>query len=114
MAAYIVARVDVQDWDKYREYMRHTPRIIDKFGGKFVARGGEMVTLEGEPEKLRVVLIEFPTIEHAKGFYNSPEYKRTKKLRDGAGAAQFVAIDGYPIEEWRKTAAESAGLGLQT
>jgi uncharacterized protein (DUF1330 family) len=112
MAAYIVARVDVQDWDKYREYMRHTPRIIARFGGKFVARGGEMTTLEGEPETLRLVLIEFPTLKQAKDFYDSPEYKRTKKLRDGAGAAQFVAIDGYPVEEWTKAAAESARLSL--
>jgi len=39
VAAYIVAHVDVEDWDAYREYMRHTPRVIQKFGGRFIARG---------------------------------------------------------------------------
>jgi len=57
MTAYIVAHVDIQDWDAYREYMRHTPRIIEKFGGRFIARGGEPVTLEGPEETLRIVLI---------------------------------------------------------
>jgi uncharacterized protein (DUF1330 family) len=112
MAAYIVARVDVQDWDKYREYMRHTPRIIQRFGGRFIARGGEMTTLEGPAETLRLVLIEFPSMEQAKAFYNSPEYKRTKKLREGGGSAQFVAIDGYSIDDWTKVAGESERLSL--
>lgn len=105
-----MARVNVQDWDRYREYMRHTPRIIARFGGKFIARGGDMITLEGEPETLRLVLIEFPSLKNAREFYDSPEYKRTKKLREGAGAAQFLAIDGYPVEDWTKSAAESARL----
>jgi len=112
MAAYIVARVDIQDWDKYREYMRHTPRVIQQFGGRFIARGGETLALEGPPETQRLVLIEFPSLEQAKAFYNSPEYRRAKRLREGAGSAQFVAIDGYPIEEWNKAAADSARLSL--
>ena len=110
MAAYIVARVDVRDWEAYREYMRHTPRVIQKFGGRFIARGGAMVTLEGPEETLRVVLIEFPSIEQAKAFYDSPEYARTRRLREGGGEAQFVAVDGYPAEEWDKAARESADL----
>ena len=110
MAAYIIARVNVRDWGAYREYMRHTPRVIQKFGGRFIARGGEMVTLEGPEETLRVVLIEFPSIERAKAFYNSPDYARTKRLREGGGEAQFVALDGYPAEEWEAAARESADL----
>jgi uncharacterized protein (DUF1330 family) len=110
VAAYIIARVNVTDWEAYREYMRHTPRVIQKFGGRFVARGGETVTLEGPEEALRVVLIEFPSIEQAKAFYNSPEYARTKRLREGGGEAQFVAVDGYPSEEWERVARESAAL----
>jgi uncharacterized protein (DUF1330 family) len=110
MAAYIVAHVNIEDWDAYREYMRHTPRVIHKFGGRFIARGGKTVTLEGPEETLRVVLIEFPSIDHAKSFYNSAEYAQTKTLRDGAGAAKFVAIDGYSIEQWQESVRESETL----
>src|ERR1043165_6930945 len=112
VGGYIVARVDVRDWEAYREYMRHTPRVIQKFGGRFIARGGETVTLEGPEEALRVVLIEFPSLEQAKAFYQSPEYAQTKRLREGGGEAQFVAVEGYPAEEWEKAARESADLEL--
>ena len=110
MPAYLIARVDITDWERYREYMRHTPRVIQSFGGHFIARGGETITLEGPVEEDRVVVIEFPTFQQAKAFYESPEYKRIKKLRDGAGAAQFVVVDGHSVDEWNRVAAESAKL----
>jgi len=112
MAAYIVARVDVKDRQAYAEYMRHTPRVIRQFGGRFIARGGEMLTLEGSDETLRLVLIEFPSLAQVKAFYHSPEYKRTRRLREGGGSAQFVAIEGYAADEWEKAVAESERLSL--
>jgi uncharacterized protein (DUF1330 family) len=94
MAAYMIARVNVTDWDKYSEYIKVTPGIIAKFGGRFIVRGGETVTLEGPEEKWRMVVVEFPDLEKAKEFYYSPEYTAAKKIREGAALAQFVAIDG--------------------
>ncbi len=94
MAAYMIARVNVTDWDRYNEYIKVTPGIIAKFGGRFIARGGETVTLEGPEEKWRMVVVEFPDLEKAKEFYYSPEYTEAKKIREGAALAQFVAIDG--------------------
>jgi uncharacterized protein (DUF1330 family) len=55
MAAYMIARVNVTDWDQYNEYIKVTPGIIAKYDGRFIVRGGEMVTLEGPEEKWRVV-----------------------------------------------------------
>lgn len=107
MTAYLLAHVDVKDWNAYKEYMKHTPRVIKQYGGTFLARGGETVTLEGDEETLRIVLIEFPTLEHAKNFYYSAEYKEIKKLRAGGGSAKLVAIDGYPIEKWEADVKES-------
>ena len=94
MAAYMIARVNVTDWDKYNEYIKVTPGIIAKFGGRFIARGGETVTLEGPEEKWRMVVVEFPDLEKAKEFYSSPEYTDAKKIREGAALAQFVVISG--------------------
>ena len=94
MAAYMIARVNVTDWDKYNEYIKVTPGIITKFGGRFIVRGGETVTFEGPEEKWRIVVVEFPDLEKAKEFYYSPEYTDAKKIREGAALAQFVAIDG--------------------
>ena len=94
MAAYLIARVNVTDWDKYREYMQLTPGVVEKYEGKFIARGGEIATLEGSEETQRLVLLEFPSLEKVKEFYNSPEYQDAKSLRKGAATAQFIAIDG--------------------
>ena len=94
MAAYIIARVEVTDWERYREYTKATPEAIARYGGKFVVRGGEIVTLEGDPENRRLVVIEFPTLERAQEFYHSPEYTRVKALRSGAAVGQFLAVQG--------------------
>ena len=97
MPAYLIARVHVSDWERYREYTKATPPAIEKYGGRFIVRGGETITLEGPPETGRVVVIEFPSLDQAKAFYHSEEYSRAKKLRQGAATGQFLAIEGYAM-----------------
>ncbi|MEJ2728146.1 MAG: DUF1330 domain-containing protein [Deltaproteobacteria bacterium] len=94
MAAYMIARINVNDWDQYNEYMKVTPGIIAKYGGRFIVRGGETVTLEGPEEKWRIVVVEFPDLAKAREFYYSPEYTDAKKIREGAALVQFVAVSG--------------------
>jgi uncharacterized protein (DUF1330 family) len=94
MPAYIIGRIQVTDKVQYAEYIKATPAIIAKFGGHFIARGGESATLEGPEETSRMVIIEFPTLNDAKAFFYSEEYAEAKKLREGAAVAQFVVIDG--------------------
>jgi uncharacterized protein (DUF1330 family) len=108
MPAYLVVRVDITDPERYREYMRHTPRIIAEHGGRFIARGAEPVTLEGPPSNQRVVVIEFPSMEQAKAFYASPDYTRARSIRAGAGAAHMVAVEGYADADWQAALAASA------
>ena len=94
MTAYVVGRVEVTDPDRYKEYMKKTLGVIEKYEGKFIVRGGEVVTLEGSEETRRMVVIEFPSLEKAKEFYHSSEYQDAKKRREGAASAQFLAVDG--------------------
>jgi len=94
MLAYVIARVKVTDWDKYDEYLEVTPGTIAQYGGRFIARGGEMATLEGPEETRRLVILEFPSLAKAKTWYNSKEYQNAKKLRAGAAKGSLVAIDG--------------------
>ena len=94
MAAYMIARINVNDWDQYNEYIKVTPGIIAKYDGRFIVRGGETVTLEGPEEKWRIVVVEFPDLAKVKEFYYSPEYTDAKKIREGAALAQFVAVSG--------------------
>ena len=110
MPAYLIARVEITDPAKYREYAKRTPGVIAKFGGRFVVRGAEVVTLEGTPDPRRVVVIEFPTLAAAKAFYASPEYAKAKAFREGAGVGQFIAVDGYSRDAWALALAESVAV----
>ena len=94
MAAYIVGQVEVTDWEQYKVYMASTAGVIEKYDGKFISRGGEVVTLEGPEQTRRMVILEFPSMEKANGWYESPEYQASKKLREGAAVASFIAVDG--------------------
>ena len=94
MAAYMIAAIVVTDLDQYKKYIDRTPSVIDRYGGRFIARGGETVTLEGPAETRRIALVEFPSLEQAKAFYNSPEYQEVKKLREDAAVVHLVAIEG--------------------
>jgi uncharacterized protein (DUF1330 family) len=108
--AYIVARIQVTDWGRYGEYVKHTPRVIAQFGGRFVVRGAAATVLEGPDDGLRTVIIEFPSLEKAKAFYASAEYQAVKGLRDGAGSGTFVAIEGYDPSAWAQSLAASQAL----
>lgn len=92
--AYVLVQVDVTNAPQYADYTKLSPGIIEKFGGRFLARGGRTVTLEGSPARGRVVVVEFPSFERAQEFYDSQEYQAAKKVRDGAATAQFVLIEG--------------------
>jgi uncharacterized protein (DUF1330 family) len=92
--AYLLVQVDVVNVQAYQEYSKFSPGIVAKFGGRYLARAGRTVTLEGPPARSRVVVIEFPDMARAQAFYNSPEYVAARKLREGAGAAQFIVVEG--------------------
>ena len=94
MSAYVIARVQVTDADEYRKYTSVTPGVIAQYGGRFVARAGEVVTLEGPEETHRVVVLEFPSLDAAKEWYHSPEYQEARKLRLGCATGTLIAVDG--------------------
>ncbi|MDB5478978.1 MAG: hypothetical protein JWO83_31 [Caulobacteraceae bacterium] len=108
--AYLIARVQVNDWDRYREYMKHSPRVIAQFGGRFIVRGGETAVLEGEDDGRRTIIVEFPSLEQAKAFYASPEYAAVRSLREGAGTGTFTAIEGYDPAAWAEVVTASNAL----
>ena len=92
--AYMLVQVDVTNASQYAEYTKLSPGIIEKFGGRFLARGGRTATLEGMPARSRVVVVEFPSFERAQEFYNSQEYQAARQVRAGAATAQFVLVEG--------------------
>ncbi len=94
MPAYVILRIAVHDSEKLKAYQKVAPSIIEQYGGKLLARGGEVVSLEGAADNRRTVIIEFPTIEKAKSFYLSPEYTEAIILRKGAADFESIAVEG--------------------
>ena len=94
MPAYIVVETDIHDPEQYELYKQATPDAVAAGGGRFIVRGGELAVLEGDWQPTRLVLLEFPDLEAAKRFYDSPQYQAAKRLREGAARLNMVAVQG--------------------
>jgi uncharacterized protein (DUF1330 family) len=98
MAAYLIANVDIKDGEKIKEYLKATPAIIKQFGGKFLVRGGDFEICEGGWNPKRLVVVEFESMQKAREFYNSPEYKAIINLRQSSAYTEWVFVDGLSAE----------------
>ena len=94
MPAYVIARIQVTDPTQYEEYRKLSPGAVAAFGGEFIVRGGESETLEGPEETRRLVVVRFDSMERARAFYHSEQYRAARARREGAAEAQFVLVDG--------------------
>jgi uncharacterized protein (DUF1330 family) len=94
MAAYIIADVDITDEQRYAEYRAQVPATLERYGGRFVVRGGAVTSLEGGWQPARIVVLEFPSVEHARGWYDSEEYRAPKALRQAASRGRLILVDG--------------------
>jgi uncharacterized protein (DUF1330 family) len=92
MAAYITAFVEVSDPEAYRTYSSQVLPIVQRFGGRFLARGGTLEILEGGLTSKRAVIIEFPTLAKAREFYFSPEYQEILPIRQKNARTDLLAI----------------------
>lgn len=94
MTAYVVIRIKADNPSLLKEYQSVAPSIIESYNGRFLARAGEVVTLEGPQESRRVVIIEFPNLEDARKFYHSKEYTSAIALRKEVAEAEIIAVAG--------------------
>ncbi|HYR69927.1 MAG TPA: DUF1330 domain-containing protein [Candidatus Acidoferrum sp.] len=94
MAAYIIADVTVTDPAAMEEYRKRVPATLARYGGRFVVRGGAHQSVEGDWKPTRLVVLEFPSMEQAKRWYDSEEYREPKAMRLRAGRTNLVMVDG--------------------
>jgi uncharacterized protein (DUF1330 family) len=94
MPAYIIADVTVTDPATMEEYRKLVPATLAKYGGRFVVRGGAHQTAEGDWKPNRLVILEFPSMEQARRWYDSAEYREPKAMRLRAGRTNLVMVDG--------------------
>ncbi len=94
MPAYVVSMMSIQDPDIYKKYTDRTPPIVARYGGKFLARGGDITTIEGEAYKDRMVILEFPSKQSVLDWMADPEYQDARTFRHASSEAKILLIEG--------------------
>ena len=80
--------------DNYKEYVSKVKSVVEKFGGEYLVRGGEMNIIEGDWPNERNIVIKFPSREKAMEWYNSEEYKPIRQIRHDNAVSNSVIVDG--------------------
>lgn len=90
---YWIARVDVRDPERYKDYVSTAAPAFQRYGAIFLARGGSATPLEGAG-RARNVIIEFPSVQAALDCYNSEEYQAAKAIRITVADAEMIVVEG--------------------
>ena len=94
MAAYLIVDVEIRDQEAYSEYRKLVPASLGPYEGKFIVRGGATETLEGDWRPGRIIVIEFPSAELAKTWWNSSEYRVAKAKRWRSASTRMILVEG--------------------
>jgi uncharacterized protein (DUF1330 family) len=94
MPAYIIVEIDILDPVGYEEYKKLASATVEKYGGKYVVRGGRTEVLEGDWEPKRIVVLQFDSLQHAKDWLNSEEYREPRKMRHRTARTNMILVEG--------------------
>ena len=94
MPSYVIANVSIEDPVRYEDYKRMVPGTLAPFGGRFIARGGQVDVLEGSWRPERLVILEFPSLERARAWWHSPEYAEARALRQATSTGTLLILEG--------------------
>ena len=95
MKGYVIFQEDILDQGAFETYKKLSPQSIAAYGGEFIVRGGDIDVLEGEFSHERVVVIAFPSPEHARAWYNSDDYAGARELRLQISKGSAILVTGY-------------------
>ncbi len=94
MTAYIILDIEVNDPVRYAEYKDLAAPTVAKYGGKYIVRGGRAENLEGDWSPSRIVVLEFESVEQAKKWRDSPEYRPALELRHQTAVTRSIIVEG--------------------
>jgi len=94
MKAYVIVNVNVKDTERYAEYAKAATPTVAAHGGRYIARGGRAERLEGNIAVNRIVVLEFPNYDQAKGWYDSPEYQAAASIRQSCSSGELILVEG--------------------
>lgn len=94
MTAYALADITILDPDVYEDYRRQVPALIEKYGGRYLVRGGASEVLEGECQPNRLIVLEFPDMDALQCWYRSDDYQVLLRIRQRAARTNLIAVEG--------------------
>lgn len=94
MPAYALVNIDVQDPKAYEEYRSRSLATVQKFGGRFIVRGGKWEVKEGDWQPKRVIVLEFPDMDTMRRWYDSADYQAIIPYRSGCAKTDMVFVEG--------------------
>ena len=94
MAAYFIAQIKITREEAWPEYRKQIAALMERFGGKYIVRGGATEVLEGDWKPKRIVILEFPTMDRAKEWLNCEEYREPRKLRHKTAKTNMLLVEG--------------------
>jgi uncharacterized protein (DUF1330 family) len=94
VAAYVIVEIDIVDPVGYEEYKKLASATVEKYGGKYIVRGGTAETLEGDWEPKRVVVLEFESTQRAKEWLNCKDYREPRKMRHRTARTKMILVEG--------------------
>jgi uncharacterized protein (DUF1330 family) len=94
MSAYVIVEIDVHDPVDYEEYKTQAHATVVAKGGKYIVRGGKTEVLEGDWQPKRIVVLEFPSMEQAKEWYDCEEYRGPRKIRHRTAKTNMILVEG--------------------
>ncbi len=94
MSAYVIVDIDVKDPTRYEEYRKLAAPTVAAHGGRYLVRGGATDVLEGQRTPHRVVVLEFPSVEQARTWWDCREYHAAKAIRQRAAVTEMLLVQG--------------------
>jgi len=98
MPVYVIIDISVMDQGLYEEYVARVPAVVEQYSGRYLARGGEVVSLAGGWQPERIVVLEFESIDQAQEYLTSPENLALAELREKSITARAIIVPGYEYD----------------
>ena len=94
MSAYVIVEIDVLDPAGYEEYKKLAGATVEKYGGKYIVRGGKTEVLEGNWRPKRIVVLQFESMQRAREWLNCEEYRDPRKMRHRTAETKMILVEG--------------------
>jgi len=98
MPVYLLIEINVQDHELYAEYTAQVLPLVERYGGRYLIRGGEVFPVSGNWRPERLVLVQFETMDLVQDFLTSPEYQTLIPLRQRASSSRSIIVEGFSYD----------------